>query len=426
MQHGTLFHDFWNPHVIQGINPLTFKKWRIQHDWQCKQLNCSFDGKEHQKHCQMEHKTKSHLFLGYQLTSMICSSESSLMMFSSTPTSPNSFSMMANFIPWSGDSKMWFSNVVLPEPRNPVSTVTGTTFDMKPCQGEHWEHDGILEALPGPPYLSKQSKKKTVEWTTRQLQFHMQFIMVLFICFGICPNSSLLVSHFPIKIRSGIQTFPTPDNVYAPFASKLTISSFVQESQLKQKNAFAQIIRQSPITVTHSWIMNNSTNHLYFRLVHFAVTIARMNFSTLAHRNHIIVLSKFVVYNPFRVEKPRTKCFGINLKTKRGMSINQMFGMLILTWTNWTHDAYTTDTSCFSPNNVMLGFLTAILRCPRWCCMECPPVLTLIVPLLGGVSTFARVLTLIVPLLGWCVRLPEGLGSHCAPSGILCPASRTS
>mmetsp|Transcript_6917 Transcript_6917/g.20219 ORF Transcript_6917/g.20219 Transcript_6917/m.20219 type:complete len:223 (-) Transcript_6917:61-729(-) len=45
--------------------------------------------------------------------------------FSSIPTSPNSFSMMANLNPWFSESK-WFSKVVFPDPRNPVSTVTGT------------------------------------------------------------------------------------------------------------------------------------------------------------------------------------------------------------------------------------------------------------------------------------------------------------
>ena len=44
---------------------------------------------------------------------------------SSTPTSPNSFSMIAIFLPWLA-VKMWLSRVVLPEPRKPVSTVTGT------------------------------------------------------------------------------------------------------------------------------------------------------------------------------------------------------------------------------------------------------------------------------------------------------------
>ncbi len=75
-------------------------------------------------------------------TSMICSSESSLMMFSSTPTSPNSFSMMANFMPWSGDVNTWFNNVVLPEPRKPVSTVTGTFFAIEhKGQRPKWNHE---------------------------------------------------------------------------------------------------------------------------------------------------------------------------------------------------------------------------------------------------------------------------------------------
>mmetsp|Transcript_19886 Transcript_19886/g.59330 ORF Transcript_19886/g.59330 Transcript_19886/m.59330 type:complete len:298 (-) Transcript_19886:1315-2208(-) len=44
---------------------------------------------------------------------------------SSIPTSPNSFSITAIFLPcWA--VKMWFSSVVLPEPRKPVKIVTGT------------------------------------------------------------------------------------------------------------------------------------------------------------------------------------------------------------------------------------------------------------------------------------------------------------
>mmetsp|Transcript_22419 Transcript_22419/g.74309 ORF Transcript_22419/g.74309 Transcript_22419/m.74309 type:complete len:322 (+) Transcript_22419:160-1125(+) len=61
------------------------------------------------------------------MTSMISSSIFSLicglMIFSSMPTSPNSFSMIANFMPWSPRSR-WLSSVVLPLPRKPVSTVT--------------------------------------------------------------------------------------------------------------------------------------------------------------------------------------------------------------------------------------------------------------------------------------------------------------
>ena len=40
-------------------------------------------------------------------------------------TSPNSFSITANFILCSVLVRMWFSRVVLPEPRKPVNTVTG-------------------------------------------------------------------------------------------------------------------------------------------------------------------------------------------------------------------------------------------------------------------------------------------------------------
>src|SRR5690242_9324645 len=43
----------------------------------------------------------------------------------STPTSPNSFSMTAMRLPWFSD-RIRLRSVVLPEPRKPVSTVTGT------------------------------------------------------------------------------------------------------------------------------------------------------------------------------------------------------------------------------------------------------------------------------------------------------------
>mmetsp|Transcript_23792 Transcript_23792/g.62339 ORF Transcript_23792/g.62339 Transcript_23792/m.62339 type:complete len:322 (-) Transcript_23792:94-1059(-) len=63
------------------------------------------------------------------IISMISSSACILVFFfsksSSMPTSPNSFSITANFLPCCC-VRMWFNNVVLPEPRNPVSTVTGT------------------------------------------------------------------------------------------------------------------------------------------------------------------------------------------------------------------------------------------------------------------------------------------------------------
>ena len=42
---------------------------------------------------------------------------------SSIPTSPNSFSMIASFLPWFS-LRMRFSRVVLPEPRKPVMSVT--------------------------------------------------------------------------------------------------------------------------------------------------------------------------------------------------------------------------------------------------------------------------------------------------------------
>mmetsp|Transcript_99058 Transcript_99058/g.174757 ORF Transcript_99058/g.174757 Transcript_99058/m.174757 type:complete len:238 (-) Transcript_99058:398-1111(-) len=49
----------------------------------------------------------------------------SSMSASSMPTSPNSFSMTASRLPWFSFS-IRFKSVVFPEPKNPVSTVTGT------------------------------------------------------------------------------------------------------------------------------------------------------------------------------------------------------------------------------------------------------------------------------------------------------------
>ena len=64
------------------------------------------------------------------ITSITSSSAFSERMRSSTPTSPNSFSIMAKRRPWFGSSRMWLSSVVLPEPRKPVRMVTGTFFTI--------------------------------------------------------------------------------------------------------------------------------------------------------------------------------------------------------------------------------------------------------------------------------------------------------
>mmetsp|Transcript_37632 Transcript_37632/g.119669 ORF Transcript_37632/g.119669 Transcript_37632/m.119669 type:complete len:295 (-) Transcript_37632:7-891(-) len=53
---------------------------------------------------------------------------------SSMPTSPNSFSMTAIRLPWFF-SRIWFSNVVFPLPRKPVSTETGTFSFAAACCG---------------------------------------------------------------------------------------------------------------------------------------------------------------------------------------------------------------------------------------------------------------------------------------------------
>ena len=63
------------------------------------------------------------------IISMISSSACIFVFFcssaSSIPTSPNSFSMTASFLPCDA-VRMWLSSVVLPLPRKPVRTVTGT------------------------------------------------------------------------------------------------------------------------------------------------------------------------------------------------------------------------------------------------------------------------------------------------------------
>mmetsp|Transcript_59455 Transcript_59455/g.98572 ORF Transcript_59455/g.98572 Transcript_59455/m.98572 type:complete len:284 (-) Transcript_59455:25-876(-) len=48
---------------------------------------------------------------------------------SSIPTSPNSFSITANFLPCAS-VRMWFSSVVLPLPKKPVRMVTGTRSSL--------------------------------------------------------------------------------------------------------------------------------------------------------------------------------------------------------------------------------------------------------------------------------------------------------
>mmetsp|Transcript_31047 Transcript_31047/g.53427 ORF Transcript_31047/g.53427 Transcript_31047/m.53427 type:complete len:287 (+) Transcript_31047:46-906(+) len=60
-------------------------------------------------------------------SSSVCSFIFFLSKASSIPTSPNSFSITAMRHPWRA-VKMWLSKVVLPLPRNPVRTVTGTRW----------------------------------------------------------------------------------------------------------------------------------------------------------------------------------------------------------------------------------------------------------------------------------------------------------
>ena len=55
------------------------------------------------------------------------------MSLSSIEVSPNSFSMMAIFLPCVA-VRMWLSSVVLPEPRKPVRMVTGTRSILAPVR----------------------------------------------------------------------------------------------------------------------------------------------------------------------------------------------------------------------------------------------------------------------------------------------------
>ena len=64
------------------------------------------------------------------MTSMTSSSDFSERIFSSTPTSPNSFSIIAKRKPCVWSSRIWLSSVVFPEPRNPVKIVTGTFLGL--------------------------------------------------------------------------------------------------------------------------------------------------------------------------------------------------------------------------------------------------------------------------------------------------------
>ena len=66
----------------------------------------------------------------------------------------------------------------------------------------------------------------------------------------------------------------------------------------------------------------------------------------------------------------------------------------------------------YSPSSVLLGVLTAFLRCPPWCWMVC-------LPSRGSCLPSCQ---LLFPFVGWCVRLPEGLVSPCLPlSALLSP-----
>ena len=90
--------------------------------------------------------------------STICSLVSVTSISLSTPSWPNSFSMTAIFWPCCSD-RMRLSSVVLPAPRNPVNTVTGTSgsFDFDSCI-DSWARPAS-GGCPGPPTWSGCKKR---------------------------------------------------------------------------------------------------------------------------------------------------------------------------------------------------------------------------------------------------------------------------
>ena len=68
--------------------------------------------------------------------------------------------------------------------------------------------------------------------------------------------------------------------------------------------------------------------------------------------------------------------------------------------------------SLHSPNSELLGVLNAVLRCPPWCWMVCPPSRRSCLPL----SPF------LFPFVAWCVRLPDGFVSPCSPCPLVPPS----
>ena len=64
---------------------------------------------------------------------------------SSMPTSPNSFSMIAIFLPCCA-VRMWFKRVVLPLPRKPVRIVTGTFEVASEAASDSVDHDAAILA----------------------------------------------------------------------------------------------------------------------------------------------------------------------------------------------------------------------------------------------------------------------------------------
>ena len=92
--------------------------------------------------------------------------------------------------------------------------------------------------------------------------------------------------------------------------------------------------------------------------------------------------------------------------------------------------------SLHSPNSELLGVLNAVLRCPPWCWMVCPPSRVSCLPLSPLVSLLVSLCRMVCPLpdgfvspclplsprtpflfpfVGWCARLLEGLVSPCLP-----------
>mmetsp|Transcript_67804 Transcript_67804/g.189270 ORF Transcript_67804/g.189270 Transcript_67804/m.189270 type:complete len:239 (+) Transcript_67804:799-1515(+) len=87
-------------------------------------------------------------FIISMISSSVCTLAFFLMSSSSMPTSPNSFSMTAIFFPCVA-VRIWLRSVVLPLPRKPVITVTGTRRSSLAITSRYLCGQGCREATRG-------------------------------------------------------------------------------------------------------------------------------------------------------------------------------------------------------------------------------------------------------------------------------------